>query len=241
MYSIFPLHNSSLTTAGPVIFYQNKVREQVDIKGWVFLLESAERRVLVDCGLGQPSSVERKRFAFTIAPGHDTHSLLAARGLSPDDIDDVILTHLHWDHCTNAPLFERAQFHVSRRGWRDIVEQPAHPLLVPDRSFPRHVYDWLGASKRLNLLDDEAQPLPGIRTFWIGGHTPCCQAVAIDTKDGTAIITSDTVSTWEHLEKNIPPGSLWDLPQCFAAYDRIRREADIVLPTHEPNLGEKYG
>lgn len=240
MYSITPLHNSSLTTTGPIIFYQQKVREEVHIKGWIFLLEGMGRQVLVDCGFGTPAQIERKKFAFTVAPGHDTLSLLQNRGIAPNDISDVILTHLHWDHCTNAPLFERAQFHVSKTGWREIVQAPRHPLLVPDRSFPRAVFEWLDQSNRLNLLEDEAEPLPGIRTFWIGGHTPCCQAVAVQTAGGTAIITSDTVSTWEHLEKNIAPGSLWSLPECFAAYDRIRQEADIVIPTHEPNLAGVY-
>ena len=240
MYSITPLHNSSLTTQGPVIFYQQKVREEVHIKGWVFLLEGMGRQVLVDCGFGTPAQIERKKFAFTIAPGHDTLSLLQSRGIAPGDISDVILTHLHWDHCTNAPLFERAKFHVSKTGWREIFQEPRHPLLVPDRSFPRTVFEWLDQPNRLNLLEDEAEPLPGIRTFWIGGHTPCCQAVAVATAGGTAIITSDTVSTWEHLEKNIAPGSLWSLPECFAAYDRIRKEADIVVPTHEPNLAGVY-
>ncbi len=240
MYLITPLHNSSLTTQGPVIFYQQKVHEEVSIKGWVFLLEGFGRKVLVDCGFGAPSAVERRKFAFTVAPGHDTLSLLQARGIAPAQIDDVILTHLHWDHCTNAPLFEQARFFVSKTGWREIVEAPRHPLLVPERSFPRPVFEWLARSGRLELVEDEAEPLPGIRTFWIGGHTPCCQAVAVQTAGGTAVITSDTVSTWEHLEENIPPASLWSLPQCFAAYDRIRKEADIVLPTHEPNLAQRY-
>jgi glyoxylase-like metal-dependent hydrolase (beta-lactamase superfamily II) len=240
MYSITPLHNSSLTTQGPVIFYQQKVREEVSIKGWVFLLEGFGRQVLVDCGIGTPATTERRKHAFTIAPGHDTLSLLQARGISPAQIDAVILTHLHWDHVTNAPLFEQARFFVSKTGWREIVQSPRHPALVPERAFPHAVYDWLAQSGRLELLEDEAAPLPGIRTFWIGGHTPCCQAVAVETARGTAVITSDTVSTLEHLEQNIAPASLWSLPECFAAYDRIRREADIVIPTHEPNLAERY-
>jgi glyoxylase-like metal-dependent hydrolase (beta-lactamase superfamily II) len=240
MYSITPLHNSSLTTQGPVIFYQHKVNETVSIKGWFFLVEGNGRQVLVDCGFGAPSPTEKKKFAFTVAPGHDTLSLLQARGIEPGDISDVILTHLHWDHILNAPLFTNAKFHVSKTGWREIVESPAHPLLVPDRSFPPAVLEWLAEPGRTNLLEDEDNPLPGIRTFWIGGHTPCCQCVAIDTAGGVAIITSDTLSTHEHLERGIAPGSLWSLPQCFAAYDRIRREADIIIPTHEPDLAERY-
>jgi glyoxylase-like metal-dependent hydrolase (beta-lactamase superfamily II) len=240
MYTITPLHNSTLHTQGPVIFYQQKVHEDITIKGWVFLLEGFGRQVLVDCGFGQPASTDRKKFAFVVPAGHDTLSLLQSRGLSPHDIDAVLLTHLHWDHCLNAPLFEQARFFVSGRGWREIVEAPRHPSLVPQRSFPRDVFEWLSQSGRLELLPDEAQPLPGIRTFWIGGHTPCCQAIAVETVGGTAIITSDTISTWEHLEKNIAPASLWSLPECFEAYERIRREADIVLPTHEPNLADRY-
>jgi glyoxylase-like metal-dependent hydrolase (beta-lactamase superfamily II) len=184
--------------------------------------------------------VVRKRFAFVIEPGCDTLGLLRRESVAPEEIEAVILTHLHWDHCSNVALFPQAKYFVSRRGWHDVIEAPRHPLLYPPRSFPPVVYEHLRNSGRLNLLDDEDSPLPGIRTFWVGGHTPCCQAVSVDTIGGRAIITSDTVSTWEHLEKNIAPASLFDLAQCFEAYDRIRSEADIVLPTHEPNLASQY-
>jgi N-acyl homoserine lactone hydrolase len=239
-YTIRPLRNSHLTTEGPVIFYQAKVGETVSIAGWIFLVQGEGRNILVDCGIGQPASETRKRFAFVIEPGCDTLGLLRSQNLQPEEIDAVILTHLHWDHCTNAPLFPRAQFYVSRRGWHDVVEAPRHLALFPNRSFPAPVFDWLQKSNRLNLLEDEAEVLEGIRTFWIGGHTPCCQCVAVETQNGTAIITSDTVSTWEHLEKNIPPASLFDLAQCYEAYDRIRAQNAIILPTHEPNLLAEY-
>ncbi|MDF2440789.1 MAG: hypothetical protein JWN98_1773 [Abditibacteriota bacterium] len=240
MYTIRPLRNSHLTTQGPVIFYQSKVGETVSIAGWIFLLERAGHKYLVDTGIGQPSDVVRKRFAFIIEPGEDTLGLLQREGIAPEEIEGVILTHLHWDHCTNVALFPHAKYFVSSRGWRDVVEAPRHPLLYPARSFPPTVYQHLRESGRLSLLDDEDSPLPGIRTFWVGGHTPCCQAVSVETASGRAIITSDTVSTWEHLEKNIAPAALFDLPQCFEAYDRIRNEAGIILPTHEPNLAARY-
>lgn len=240
MYTIRPLRNSHLTTDGPVIFYQAKVGETVSIAGWIFLIQGGGHNILVDCGIGQPANEVRKRFAFVIEPGSDTLGLLHSQNLSPADIDTVFLTHLHWDHCTNAPLFPNAQFYVSRRGWHDVVQAPRHPALFPNRTFPAAVFDWLQQSGRLNLLEDEDAPLPGIRTFWVGGHTPCCQCIAVETVGGTAIITSDTVSTWEHLEKSIAPASLFDLAQCFEAYDRIRSENAIVLPTHEPNLASEY-
>jgi glyoxylase-like metal-dependent hydrolase (beta-lactamase superfamily II) len=240
VYTIKPLRNSHLTTQGPVIFLQNKVGENVTIFGWIFLLERDGKKYLVDTGIGQPSQAVRRRFAFVIEPGEDTLGLLQTAGVAPEEIEGVILTHLHWDHCSNVALFPNATFYVSRRGWHDVVEAPRHPLLYSPRVFPPAAYNYLKNSGRLVLLDDEDEPLPDIRTFWIGGHTPCCQAVKVLCAGGQAIITSDTVSTWEHLEKNIAPASLFDLPQCFEAYDRIRAEADIILPTHEPNLAAAY-
>jgi N-acyl homoserine lactone hydrolase len=240
VYTIRPLRNTHLTTQGPVIFFQNKVGEEVTIFGWTFLLERDGKKYLIDTGIGQPAATVRKRFAFVIEPGEDTLGLLQGVGVAPEEIEGVILTHLHWDHCSNVHFFPNAKFYVSRRGWHDVVEAPRHPALFPARSFPPAAYEYMRNSGRLVLLDDEDEPLADIRTFWIGGHTPCCQAVKVLCAGGQAIITSDTISTWEHLEKNIAPASLFDLAQCYEAYDRIRAEADLILPTHEPGLAASY-
>ena len=103
---------------------------------------------------------------------------LVDRGIEPEDIDYVFVTHLHYDHCSNVPIFPRAKFVISRRGWVSTVA-PRYPWFITPGLFPRDVFAYLvgEASDRLILTEDEhPQIIPGIGAFWTGGHTQCNQA-----------------------------------------------------------------
>ena len=82
--------------------------------------------------------------------------------------------------------------------------------------------------------------LPGIESFWIGGHTPGSTAYRIHTSAGWAVITGDTISLLANFEHNTPPGVFSDLEQCRAAIDKVRAKTDIVLPSHDPSTPDRW-
>jgi glyoxylase-like metal-dependent hydrolase (beta-lactamase superfamily II) len=241
MYTIQALRNFYIDfpIPGLAMYFQDKIDQSVRIVGYIWLVRGGGKTIVVDAGIGQAPEVagEIKQMVghFTVAPGEDTASLLRSADVAPCDVDYLVLTHLHTDHCLNTPLFTRARIVVSRRGW-EAVARPAHPALFPKRVFALDVLRHLReqAWDRVQLADDEERVLPGISVFYTGGHTPCSQAVRIETAAGAAIITGDVVSLYGHIEENIPVAYCHDLLECYKAMDRIRREADIVLPTHDP-------
>lgn len=245
MFSIKALRNSHLEADGPIMFFQSKEHEPLDVFGYVWLLRGNGLTVVVDSGIGDPSGDERPRLQdygrFKCEPGEDTQSLLHGEGVSPDEVDYLVLTHLHWDHCANVKLFSEAKIVVSRRGLASVTS-PRHPGLVPDGSFPRDVYSHLigDAWSRVVLADDEFEVVPGLRTFWVGGHTECSQAVAAETAKGSVVFGGDTVFMYENIESNVPVAYLSSLAECYEAVDRIRDEADIVLPNHDPLVLERH-
>lgn len=237
-YSIKACRIGSLVLDGRHAFADHDPQGAYPYAMYVYLIRGGGRTFLVDTG---PKSLEVINHGLagmciepvTQRPGEDLPGILAREGLEPDDIEAVFLTHGHYDHTSNLDLFPQARILVNRRGWERALVQPG--------PWPGEVYfplqrEW---SARLVLVEDE-EPYPGLRTFWVGGHTYCSQAIAVQTRLGTAVITGDVVSLFENLERDLPIGVYEDLAQIRAAMARIREVADVVIPSHDPALLERY-
>jgi glyoxylase-like metal-dependent hydrolase (beta-lactamase superfamily II) len=245
MYAVKALHNNYIHFPVPAccMYFQEKLDQMLDeIYGYVWLVRGNGKTIVVDTGLGEaPAGGPQVIGNFTIEPGHDTRSLLQREGVTPEEVDYLILTHLHYDHCANVRLFSRARILISQRGWQSVVA-PAHRGLVPQPMFPRWVYAHLigEAWERVELLPDEAEILPGLEVFGVGGHTPCSQAVKIDSAKGRVILAGDTLFLFGNLEENIPVAYCTSLAECYHAMDRFREEGDLILPNHDPLLMARY-
>jgi len=223
------------------VFHLSGSSEPIPMAVYFWLLQSDSHLLLVDTGMGQPSGEEQMLMGcFPVKAGEDTISALAARGVKPGEIDYVILSHLHYDHCINVSLFPRAKFVIAQRGWGLVGRNP-DPEIFPDPVFPRSALEWLASRKeRLILAENEVELLPGLKVFWVGGHTPCSQAVAVDTAAGKALLTSDLVMHYRNLEEGIPPGIFYNLHECVQGMRRLRQCADILLPFHDPQVLERH-
>jgi len=229
----------SLVPASTMTFLDNAV-EAYRIHTLMFVIRSREHLIAVDTGL-RPVAYPGLENKFGQGPEEHTEAVLATIGLSPCDFDYLVLTHLHHDHCENAPLFSRARIVVSRRGWAEVMA-PRYPQLVPHPLFPRDVFQHLAtvAWDRLMLAAEEQEILPGLKVFWTGGHTECSQAVSVQTEKGRVVLTGDVCFLYDNIERNLPVGFFVDVNQCLRGLERIRREADIVVPSHDAKVFERY-
>jgi len=202
---------------------------------YVWLVEGGEKPIVIDTG---PKDVEAfNRATQSYIPGgivqgagERTPELLAAAGVDPKDVGHVFVTHLHSDHCSFFDLFENAQLIVNRRGF--LASLPAGISRDMMLALARR---WPGS---LRLVEDE-EVLPGIRTFWLGCHSECSQAIAIETERGTAVLTGDVAYMYRNLEQDIPI-RCEDLDAARGAMARIRAEGDILLPGHDPLILERF-
>jgi glyoxylase-like metal-dependent hydrolase (beta-lactamase superfamily II) len=250
-YSIKALKFCEQSVPGPQMFFMSRWGEWMLADFYLFVLRRDDGKViLVDTGLRDVDEIQplvlagvghRGRFRMDM----DTQNvplLLCQEGIDPADVEYVLITHLHYDHCSNAKLFPNAQFVVSRTGWHLTLDSP-HPSLTPDILFPRDILAYFAneARDRLILVDDEApEILPGIGAFYVGGHTMCSQAFTVQTREGVAVFPGDTVFYYENLENDHPVGLAVDIIECYEAMERIRGTADIFVPPHDPRLLEKY-
>jgi glyoxylase-like metal-dependent hydrolase (beta-lactamase superfamily II) len=250
-FSIKAIKFCEQSVPGPQMFYMSRWGEWMVADFLLFVLRRDDGKVmLIDTGIRDVDEIQplivagagyEGRFRMDMAT-QNVPLLLRKEGIDPADVEYVFLTHLHYDHCSNARLFPNAKFVVSRTGFH-LTLDPPHPALCPDLLFPRDILAYFAgeARDRLILADDEAPELvPGIGAFYIGGHTMCSQAITVQTKQGLAVFPGDTIFYYENLERNHPVGLAVDLLECYQAMDRIRDSAAILVPPHDPALLQRF-
>ena len=173
------------------------------------LIEVAGKRVLVETGNGDKFSPKLKDI-YGIDHDRSIGDALREAGLSPDDIDFVIMSHLHFDHSGGAtrfstsgkglaPVFKRARHVVQRREWEDAT----HPHDRNRASYLQENIGPLGESGLLQLVDGEAEIVPGVRVIPTPGHTAGHQSVLIGAWDPgapKALFLGDVVPTAVHVK-----------------------------------------
>lgn len=176
-----------------------------------FLVKHPGGAGLVDTGYGDNTELIRE-YRAVAAP---VAAALAEHGLSPADITWVINSHLHFDHAGQNAVFPHAPLYVQRKEHERIHE--------PDYT----VAEWLDYSgARYELLDGEAEVVPGVRVITTPGHTPGHQSIVIATTGGPAVIIGDACWNLDQFEGQAPPrGAMEDLNGWRRSVDKLRRES----------------
>ena len=178
-------------------------RNRIPLHMRCLLLEGDDRLILIDNGLGDKASA---RFREIYAVDHEEYNLhrsLAEAGFHPDDVTDVILTHLHFDHCGGstrrveeglALAFNNATHHVQRAHW----EWALSPNPRERASFLKENLEPLAASGQLHLIDGDGPLFPGVDLVTVNGHTEAQQMVKVSGAEGTLVFVADLVPTSAH-------------------------------------------
>ncbi|HUZ00136.1 MAG TPA: N-acyl homoserine lactonase family protein [Thermomicrobiaceae bacterium] len=170
---------------------------------------------------------------------------LDALGIDVGAVRHVVLTHLHYDHAGNVPLFPAATFvlqqdemafwtgrHAGRPLFRGIVE-PEDVAALVSRNF----------DGRVRFVDGDAEVIPGITVHRVGGHAHGLQAIRVATAGAPVILASDATHFYANLEEDRPFSFVNDLPASYDAFDRLRELAGpsgVIVPGHDPLVMERF-
>lgn len=208
----------------------------------VWLLEGTEKTILIDTGLGDLKEIMDLMGTYgadmlaTRSEDQDIVAGLAAHGVAPEDVDIVVLSHLHFDHVGNNHLFPNAKFIVQR----EEIVQGLTPPRYTQFSYAEYSHHIAGVADRIEVIDGDAQIDKGVRLVKIGGHTPGTMVVMVTTDLGTVCLAGDIMYNYRNLELNWPTGSFWDLQDLMKGYDRLHIEADIIIPGHDWQFREEF-
>lgn len=179
---------------------------------------AARRLILVETGCGNKLNPKQMRNG-GVDPRRDFLERLHQAGFDAGEVDLVINTHLHYDHCgwntlrradgTIVPTFPRARYYVQRQEWEHAREQHERDRV----SYLTENYDPLVASGQMMLLDGDRELLPGLSVRVLPGHTRGMQAVVIQSRGEIACYISDLMPSHWHVK-----------PSWVMAFDLFPRE-----------------
>lgn len=234
-FSITPLLTGVRNPDQGIMTYQQGYGKRIWLPIWSFLVRGSGHNILVDTGLDENELITPA--GFKEETGLEPMSIvdcLQKEDLTVENIDIVINTHLHDDHCGNNYLFTKAVFYVHRTEV-DFCHNP-HPL---DHRYDSYFIDGLD----FVFIDKDREIIPGVRVIHSPGHTLGCLSVLIMTGAGEAAITGFCCNR-ENFPANGPavcPGVHID---AIAAWDSIQRVKGLgvtVLPMHELGLKKIEG
>jgi glyoxylase-like metal-dependent hydrolase (beta-lactamase superfamily II) len=208
---------------------------KLELPIWCVAATDGRHKVLIDTGIDdidwvvagpEPAAHQRQDEQMRAA-------LKAAMDWSPGDVDIVINTHLHFDHCGCNFMFKNARIYVQKKEMEAAYDPPAGiKHLYAPKCFDKHAVPYF----QWEFLDGEAAIAPGLLVFPTPGHTLGHQSVLINIEEGALCVAGDVASLVENITANIETSILVDAAAVYASFDSIRRKADFIIPGHEPGI-----
>jgi N-acyl homoserine lactone hydrolase len=153
---------------------------------------------------------------------------LKDQGLSPDDVDTVFLSHLHWDHVMNVDLFRKAVVLIPRSEYEYAKAIPS-----ADWRTPRYVHEIL-SGLRIELLDDrDTELFPGVHTLYLPGHSIGTQGLAVNTDNGVEVLASDIVWSAMNAIRGVPTRVAHDIGMATRSLQKALATGKIIYPGHD--------
>ncbi|GAA0896198.1 N-acyl homoserine lactonase family protein [Pseudonocardia zijingensis] len=213
--------------------------DPIDMDYSMWVARSGQETIVIDTGYS-PELGERLGRTFLCDPVEVVRDL----GVEPGSVEDVVLTHFHYDHAGNLDAFPAATIHVHEAELPAAAWHVGEPALAFAYA-TEHVAaaQAAAAEGRLHLLTGSTTLRPGIELHQMGGHTPGSMAVQIWTARGWLLLAGDASHIAANARERRPYPLFSDLRRTFEDYDALNRLApdpDLLVPGHEASVIDRY-
>ncbi len=212
-----------------------------DLDFYVWVAKRSDRAFLIDTGSGAEAAARRKDRMLR-APA----DAIALLGLDPARVEDVILTHIHYDHAGSLERYKTARFHLQdtemsyatgrcmcapqlRRGYE--VEDIVHLVRCVHQS-------------RVTFHNGTQEIVPGLSVHHVGGHSGGLQVVRVWTKRGWVVLASDAAHLGRNLKEMTLFPSVYRADEMFEGYRTVlglaEGDLDRIIPGHDPRVMDQY-
>jgi glyoxylase-like metal-dependent hydrolase (beta-lactamase superfamily II) len=215
---------------------------KLDIAMMVWLIRGGGKNILFDSGFYREQFFKQWHVNDFSKPSE----AVAKFGVKPEDVTDVIISHMHWDHADGMDLFPKAKIWLQREeleyyagsAWQS---RRTHGGIDPDVVLAAVK---LNVEGRVGLVDGDAKEiLPGIVAYTGGKHTYQSQFLTVNTAKGTVVLASDNMYLYENLDKHVPIASSLDKDSNLRAQDRMKQLASdprLIIPGHDPAVMTRF-
>ncbi len=237
-YKITPFIVATCESPEPRLLYLGDPEKTLSTIFSFFLLEGKNKKILVDVGFTADCC---KKYMPDVKQKENQNPVaqLKMHGVAPEDIDDIIITHAHFDHLSSVVNeYKNARIHIQKKEY-EFTMNPPHPWF---REFiDIDLLKEIGREKndRLNLIDGECELFPDIKIIATPGHTAGHQSVLVDTEAGKFCITGDAILNYRNLEEDVGPGFNTNLVECMQSIQKLRNLSNrgvTILAGHDPKM-----
>jgi glyoxylase-like metal-dependent hydrolase (beta-lactamase superfamily II) len=207
---------------------------------FVWAITGPHGTFIVDTGFSEEMGNRRGRT--TTAP---VGKGLQAIGVTPGDVKNVVITHLHYDHCGNHDLFPQATYHLQDV---EMAYATGRCMCHPHLRIPFETDDVLAMVKkvfdyRVAFHDGDDELAPGITVHHIGGHSKGLQCVRVKTQRGHVVLASDATHLSAHVNEGRVFPITYSVAETLEGYNTLKRLADSpahIIPGHDPSVAKQY-
>jgi glyoxylase-like metal-dependent hydrolase (beta-lactamase superfamily II) len=207
---------------------------------FVWVIKGAGTTYVLDTGFDQAMAEKRgRRIVRPVAEG------LRAIGVNPDTVTDVVISHLHYDHCGNHTLFPQARYHLQDR---EMMYATGRYMCHGHQRIPFEVDDVVAMVRR--VFDDRVvfhtgaeQLAPGLTVHHVGGHSMGLQCLRVATRRGHVVLAADATHLYAHIDQGRVFPVCYSVAETLEGYATIKRLADSpghIVPGHDPDVLKRY-
>jgi len=207
---------------------------------FVWAIVGQNRTFVLDTGFDAEMAKKRKR-ELVRNPGEG----LKAIGVDPAKVQDVIISHMHYDHTGNYDLFPNARFHLQER---EMNYSTGRYMCHPTMRMPYEADDVIAMVRkvfagRVEFHDGAVELTPGLSLHHVGGHTMGLQVARVWTRRGWVVLASDASHLYANMDQGRPFPIVFNVGEMLEGHKTLRRLADSpnhVVPGHDPLVLKRY-
>jgi len=207
---------------------------------FVWLITGPQGNFVVDTGFGAAAAAARKRTLL-----RSPIDGLAALGVRQDEVSDVIITHLHYDHAGNLDQFPAATFHIQDA---EMAFATGRLMTHSWLRVPYSIEDVVDAVRnvhvgRVRFHHGDSELAPGISLHLVGGHSGGLQVVRVWTQAGWLVLASDASHYYANIEEGRPFPIVADVGAMLEGWNRLRSLASapkLIIPGHDPLVMQRF-
>jgi glyoxylase-like metal-dependent hydrolase (beta-lactamase superfamily II) len=230
-------YGTRMTTRGDVYVEDAQPDAPLRMDYFFWVLRGEGGTILVDTGFDAAAGERRGRTTVI-----DPVTALRQLGIAGEEVHEIVLTHLHYDHTGNVRHFPDAEVTVQKRDldfWRAVETGSELAVHVEPADM-----DEIDDRDGLTVLEGHMLITAGVGALLVGGHSPGQTALVVNGRERPVLLASDAVHYYEELERDRPFTTVVNLADMYTAFEQIREmEQDAgtrVIAGHDPLVTERF-